>query len=283
MKRKNVIKNRLMAAMTASMLISLAACGKDVSNTSSTSTNISLSAETVSESVADVTSEKEADKGDMYDWPYIVIEGGAHHIKEVYNKCEDLTDWGQYGTIWDKGTHIYRVKFPKYAPNSNAKELTENQNHLDDYPVIAMFVPIYTEDESLSEEYADIENILPAAIENDKYSNPAKQIIKCFGSASGYFDLDLYAVNVSVDSTKLETVGQYDCAKFTGVFNCQDPHYVENPQDHTYSYVAYASYSKMTGRAFYLMLVDMSEDQSMREKIADHAKKMGYTIIEDNR
>ena len=59
--------------------------------------------------------------------------------------------------------------------------------------------------------------------------------------------------------------------------------WTENPEDHTYSYVAYASYSKMTGRAFYWMLVDMSEDQSMCEKIADHAKKMGYTIIEDNR
>ena len=87
---------------------------------------------------------------------------------------------------------------------------------------------------------------------------------------------------MTIDSSELETVGQYDCCKCTGTMTCKDSEYFhEGPVlEHTYSYIGYASFTKDHHEPFYWIVIDYSDDQSQGDLIADHARKMGYTIAE---
>ncbi|MBO4809249.1 MAG: hypothetical protein J5537_09415 [Lachnospiraceae bacterium] len=277
MKKKDLLKRIAVIAMTTAMTIGLIACGDKSKNSEGTdaSSETSIEAETEAEASAEEPEAKEDDKGNPDDWPHFSDSGLT--VIEVYNKCEDLSDWGVYGYFTTMKTAI-SIKFPDHPPVKS--NLVAHQN-TDEYEEFIVFAPIQDECEELVSQITDEQSILPVVIENtEEYFSP----VYLLGYELGYhYDMDRESVSMTVDSSELETVGQYDCCKCTGTMTCKDAEtYRGDPLlEHTYSYVGYATFTKDHHEPFYWIVIDYSDDQSQGDIIADHARKMGLTIAEN--
>ena len=278
MKKKGLLKRIAVIAMTTAMTIGLIACGdkSESKEEASASSETASEAETEAEASAEEPEAKEDDKGNPDDWPHFNDSGT--NVIEVYNKCEDLSEWGYYGYFTTTKTAI-SIKFPKFR-NVGHKLVVFQDNYKRGEVIV--FAPIREDSEELLSQITDEESILPVVIGNpEEYLSPIKQL--------GYelefdpiYGLDRESISMAIDSSELETVGQYDCCKCTGTMTCKDSDFLhEGPiLEHTYPYVGYATFTKIYHEPFYWIVIDYSEDQSQADMIADDARKMGYTIAE---
>lgn len=266
MKRNNVIKNGLMVAMTASLLISLAACGGKGEKTESASSADVIETANKTDKQAEVSA-SEADtkeeSDDGHDWPYVEMVYGRGCVIETYKKCEDLTDWGNYEDFLYGDTWIY-IKYPTLLPPG--KKTVAYQN--DDSLVMTTALPR----KFFDSEFTDLESILPVAIEcSDVRFSPVWIM-------NDYWNLYLdETCTITIDETSLETVGQYECCKYTGTAKYTG--YIDD-KDYELPFVAYATFLKNDNEPFCWIVFDESEDHSFGDTIAEHARKMGLTLTE---
>ncbi len=286
MKKKDLLKRIAVIAMTTAMTIGLIACGdkSESKEEASASSETAIEAETEAEVSAEEPEAKEDDKGNPDDWPHFEFNTDKGlKVIEVYNKCEDLSAWGQYGYFWTRETEI-AIKFPAGAPSWNTENFFSYQMESpseNKYEELVLFIPIRDDCEELLSQITDEQSILPVVVENpEEYRSPIRQL--GYSLQSHVHNMDGESVSMTIDSSELETVGQYDCCKCTGTMTCKDSEYFhEGPiLEHTYSYVGYATFTKDHHEPFYWIVIDYSDDQSQGDLIADHARKMGYTIAE---
>ncbi|SDA68809.1 hypothetical protein SAMN02910368_02018 [Lachnospiraceae bacterium G11] len=278
MKKKGLLKRIAVIAMTTAMTIGLIACGdkSESKEEASASSETAIEAETEAEASAEEPEAKEDDKGNPDDWPHFNDSGT--NVIEVYNKCEDLSEWGYYGYFTTTKTAI-SIKFPKFKPFG--KKFVAPQNVDEKSDEVIVFVPIRDDEEELLSQITDEKSILPAVVGNpEEYYSPVQDL--GYELDNHIYEVDRESVSMTVDSSELETVGQYDCCKCTGTMTCKDSElFHEGPiLEHTYSYVAYATFTKVYHEPFYWIVIDYSDDQSKADMIADDARKMGYTIAE---
>ena len=278
MRKKDLLRRIAVIAMTTAMTIGLIACGdkSESKEEASASSETAIEAEAEAEASAEEPEAKEDDKGNPDDWPHFSDSGLT--VIEVYNKCEDLSDWGVYGYFTTMKTAI-SIKFPDHPPVKSS--LVAHQD-VDEYEEFILFVPIPDDNEELLSQITDEQSILPVVVENtEEYRSPVYLLGHELDSY--VYNMDRESVSMTVDSSELETVGQYDCCKCTGTMTCKDAEtYRGDPLlEHTYSYVGYATFTKDHHEPFYWIVIDYSDDQSRGDIIADHARKMGLTIAEN--
>ncbi|MCR4677332.1 MAG: hypothetical protein K5679_01120 [Lachnospiraceae bacterium] len=267
MKKRNLGKKMAIIVMTAIMAIGLIACGKkdkDDSSQTSITSETSASRESKSEETSTSKEENKDPKFEGHDWPFMSESMGLSYVAEVYNKCEDLTEWGSYKDFNFRDIWMY-IKYPSLIPTS-----TNRVAYQTDATVVLCD---YVSENSFTDEITDLESILYLSIENEEeYGSPVFWM-------KNYWNIytDGY-VKMSIDSTELETVGQYDCCKYAGTATHAGDY---DKTEITTQFVAYSAFTKNGNEPFYWMVFDVSEDQSLGSTIADYARKMGYTIVED--
>lgn len=266
MKRNNLTKRIALIAMAAVMALGMAACGnKDKKNTGDSSAITTESSKTEKKNPETSIENNGQNEGnnDGHDWPYVDKESGLKYVVEVYNKCEDLTNWGNYADFNFDDYYLY-IKFSSLIPAG--KNLVAYQN--DDTLVL---VTSATRANYLSD-ISTVDTILPVFIDN------AKDFLSPIYLMNDYWGLYLdNTCSISVDTSTLETVGQYDCCKYTGNAKYKGDRETE---EHVLPYVAYSTFSKNGNYPIIWMVFDESEDHSFGDKIAEDAKKMGYTLTE---
>ena len=267
MKKRNLGKKIAVLVMTAIMAMGLIACGKkdkDDSSQTSITSETSASRESKSEETSTSKEENKDPKFEGHDWPFMSESMGLSYVAEVYNKCEDLTEWGSYKDFNFRDIRMY-IKYPSLIPTS-----TNRVAYQTDATVVLV--------ESISQrDYAsqitDVESILEVAIDNGEARGTPIDWMRDYWKirTDGY-------VKMSIESTELETVGQYDCCKYTGTTVYLGEY---DTEETTCKFVGYATFTKNGNEPIYWMVFDVSEDQSLGSTIADYARKMGYTIVED--
>ena len=268
MKKRNLGKKIAVLIMAAIMTMGLIACGKkdnDDSGQTSVSNETSTSVDNKKEETSISKEENKDPKFEGHDWPFMSESMGLSYVAEVYNKCEDLTEWGSYKDFNFRDIRMY-IKYPSLIPTS-----TNRVAYQTDATVVLV--------ESISQrDYAsqitDVESILKIAIDNGKAHGTPIYWMRDYWEI--YYD-DGY-VTMAIDSTELETVGQYDCCKYVGTATHLGEY---DKEESTTQFVAYSTFTKNGNEPIYWMVFDVSEDQSLGDTIADYAKKMGYTIVED--
>ena len=172
---------------------------------------------------------------------------------------------GAYKDFVTRDNRLY-IKYPSLIPTS-----TNRVAYQTDETVVLVE---YISERDYASEITDLESILKVAIENnDEHGTPGDWM-------KDYWKIrrDNGYVKMSIESTELETVGQYDCCKYVGTA----VHLGKNDtEEKVTQFVGYATFTKNGNEPFYWMVFDESEDQSLGSTIADYAKKMGYTIVED--
>lgn len=268
MKKENVTKRIALIAMAALMTLGLVACGKKDkagSGEVSVSSSPSVSEEKKEKDSSVNGEEKNSAENNGQDWPYLDESYGKKYVVESYKKCEDLSDWGNYKMLRLHDCSVY-IKYPVLIPTSDNRIAYQGDGS------VVMVVPMGG---NLGEQITGLDTILPIAIDNPESPKSPIFMLKSYFSvhSDGYVDL-------TVDSSSMETIGQYDCCKYTG-----SAKYVADkefaPEEHTIQFVAYATFTKSTNEAFYWLVFDETKDQTMGDVLADYAKKMGYTIVED--
>ena len=266
MKRRNLSKRIAVIAIVAVMTLGMIACGKkgkDGTDTSVSSTS-SVSQDSKKSETSATNDEKNVTSDDSHDWPYMDESFGKRYVVETYKNCEDLSDWGVYAKFRVNNNWLY-IKYPSLIPTSSNYVAYQADN------TIALFMD--TTGCSYSGEITDLDAIIEKSIENpEEFSSPIYQMKKYWSIVlEGYVDMN-------IDSKTRETVGQYDCCKFVGTAtHVGDFDKVE----HVTQFVGYATFQKSDNTPIYWIVFDESEDQSQAELVAEHAKKMGYTIVED--
>lgn len=253
--------------MAAIMTMGLIACGKkdsDDSGQTSVSTETSTSKESDKEEVSTTEAGNKETNSDGHDWPFMSESLGLRYVTEVYNKCDDLTDWGNYKDFRLKDQYLY-IKYPSLIPTgSNFVAYQKDKT-------VVLFM--HVSESGFANSVTDAESILNVAIENEEdYCGPI-ELMKDYWRVrrDGY-------LTMTINSAEQETVGQYECCKYTGTTT----HLGNNDTEETTNqFVAYSSFTKNGNEPFYWMVFDESEDQSLGSTIADYAKKMGLTIVED--
>ncbi len=266
MKRRNLSKRIAVIAIVAVMTLGMIACGKkdkEGTDTSVSSTG-SVSQDSKKNETSVTNDEKNVTSDDSHDWPYMDESFGKRYVVETYKNCEDLSEWGNYKKFQLHDCAVY-IKFPILIPTSDRRIAYQGDG------TVVMFVPMG----NLGEQINGLDTILQVAIDNQESpKSPIFMIKSHFGIHSeGY-------VNISIDSSNAETIGQYDCYKYTGSANYVVDKEFE-PDEHTIQFVAYGTFAKSTNEAFYWLVFDETKDQTMGSALADYAKKMGYTIVED--
>ncbi|MCR4677334.1 MAG: hypothetical protein K5679_01130 [Lachnospiraceae bacterium] len=265
--KKTLGKKIAVVAMVAIMTMGLVACEKKEKTSSEDVTGlVSSTASQENEKDNSKTEEpqKIASNGEGHDWPFISESLGLKYVTEVYNKCEDLTEWGTYTDFNTRDNHVY-VKFPSLIPTGSNFVAYQSDKS------VVLFM--HVSESEFANEITNIESILQFAIDNsDDFSSPIKQMKK-------YWKIRTQgSVEMTIDSTELENIGQYDCCKYVG----KTVHVGEHDSTEIITqFVAYSAFTKNGNEPFYWMVFDESEDQSLGDTIADYAKKMGYTIVED--
>lgn len=267
MKKRNVTKKIAVVFMAAIMTIGMIACGKkdkDDSSQVSISSETSTSKDSKKEETSSSKEEVADSNADGHDWPFMSKSLGVTYVAEVYNRCEDLTEWGSYKDFVTRDNRLY-IKYPSLIPTS-----TNYVAYQTDKTVVAA---LHVSESGFADAITDVESILPVAIENSEdFASPIRQMKK-------YWKIRSHgSVSMTIESSELETVGQYDCCKFIGTAVHVGEH---DDTEITTKFVAYASFTKNGNEPFYWIVFDESEDQSLGSTIADYAKKMGYTIVED--
>ncbi|MBO4616429.1 MAG: hypothetical protein J5717_03695 [Lachnospiraceae bacterium] len=267
MKKRNLGKKIAVLVMAAIMTFGLIACGKKDKNDSgqtSVSNETSTSVDNTKEESSTSKEDNKDPKFDGHDWPFMSESMGLSYVAEVYNKCEDLTEWGSYKDFYTRDNTLF-IKYPSLIPTSTNRVAYQTD------PTVVLCD--YVSDNSFADEITDLESILYLSIENeDEYGTPVFWMKK-------YWKIRTEgSVEMSIDSTELETVGQYDCCKYVG----KAVHVGEYDTEKIVTqFVAYSAFTKNGNEPFYWMVFDESEDQSLGDTIADYARKMGYTIVED--
>ena len=268
MKKRNVTKRITVIALATVMALSLVACGKkdkDDSDKASVSLSVSESQET--QKIESSTDSEQADsvEDDAHEWPYLGKSLCLKYVIETDKQCEDLSDWGNYADFQLSGTTMY-IKYPVLIPTGDNRIAYQGDG------TVVMVAPMSG---SIGESINGLESILQVAIDNpDSPRSPIFMMASHFGVHTDGF------VNVSIDSTTAEIVGQYECSKYTGTAKYKiDTEFY--PDEHTVRFVAYATYAKSNNAPFYWLVFDETKDQTMGDVLADYAKKMGYTIVED--
>ena len=262
-----IIKRIALIAMVAAMALGLIACGKkDKESTDTSVSSISATSQESKKSEASDTNEAKTETSDDgHDWPFMDESFGKRYVVETYKKCEDLSDWGNYADFQLSGTTMY-IKYPVLIPTGDNRIAYQGDG------TVVMVAPMSG---SIGESINGLESILQVAIDNpDSPRSPIFMMSSHFGVHTDGF------VNMSIDSTTTETVGQYECSKYTGTAKYKiDTEFY--PDEHTVRFVAYATYAKSNNAPFYWLVFDETKDQTMGDVLADYAKKMGYTIVED--
>ena len=262
--KTRMFKRIVITVLIAAMAVGMTACGK---KTTSNQTPVSYES-TVTESEKQETSVEETAKtetdNDGHDWPFIGDTYGKEHVVEVYTQCEDLTDWGSYAMFRTRDNYIY-IKFPSLIPTGTNYVAYQSDD-------TSVFFSDASEG-NFTDKITDVESIFKLAIEDkedtcapNKWLNP-------------YFRVDMNSeITFTIDSTTLETVGQYDCCKYTGTASFEKEFSMEKK---IYNYVAYSTFTNINNEPIYWIVFDESEDQSLGDTIAEYAKKMAYTIAEN--
>ncbi len=269
MKKRNVTKKIALVAMAALMALGMAACGKkdkDDSDKASVSSSTTVSQEKQNNGSSVSNEEKSSAEDDGHDWPFMGESFGKKYVVETYKKCEDLSDWGNYADFQLAGTTMY-IKYPVLIPTGDNRIAYQGDG------TVVMVVPMSG---SISDSISGLESILQVAIDNpDSPRSPIFMMVSHFGVHTDGF------VDMAIDSSTTETVGQYECCKYTGTAKYKiDTEF--NPDEHSVQFVAYATYAKCNNAPFYWLVFDETKDQTMGSALADYAKKMGYTIVEDS-
>lgn len=149
------------------------------------------------------------------------------------------------------------VSFPQYPGDEYGTGMYANQP---DY-TIAIY-DIYKADGSA--EVDEIKDLFPAC---------AEQVKPMFEDAYG-FDYDNSSIEAEYDGT--ETIGSYEVTKFRGVH-----HYTLEGSEKNYQFVVYAVELYKGGDYAYVMVQDISKDQSQLELIESHAYNMIRSMREE--
>ena len=268
MKKRIVTKKIAVVFMAAIMTMGMIACGKkdkDDSSQVSISSETSTSKDSKKEETSSSKEEIDDSKTDGHDWPFMSESMGLSYVAEVYNKCEDLTEWGSYKDFNLKYSWLY-IKFPSLIPTSTNRVAYQTDK------TVVMFE--HVSENTFTDQITDLESILKVSIDNEEEFGSPIYWMKDYWKIrrdNGY-------VKMAIESVELETVGQYDCCKYIGTA----VHLGKNDTEETASqFVAYSTFTKNGNEPIYWIVFDVSEDQSLGSTIADYAKKMGYTIVED--
>ena len=261
-----ILKRVLLVIMIAAMAVAMTACGgkKTTSNQTAVSSESSSSEKKGSES--SVQEEKKAGPTDGHDWPFMAEQNGLRYVAEVYTKCEDLCGWGNYAKFVMGDLCLY-IKYPTLIPAGK-----NNVAYQTDDTVV--LVSSIRPKASFIDEIEGLDTIIPVAVKHtDEITAPVFYM-------NNYWGLHLdNNCSFTIDTTTLETVGQYDCCKHTGAVTYSKDNETEQ---HTLPFVAYATFSKIGNYPIYWFVFDESEGSTLGDTIADYAKKMGYTIVEDS-
>lgn len=267
MKKGNVTKRIAVIAMATVMALGLIACG-DKSKTSSekvdatsTTSTADSSKETTSSSTDD--SGKQESSGE-YDWPHMEAGTIGNYVVETYNKCEDLTDWGTYTDIRARHSKVY-IKFPSLIPTSHNYVAYQSDD------TVVMF--LHASETSFDSEITDAESILKAAL-----NHPDDGYSPVFWMNSHWGLYGENTVTMAIESSNTETVGQYECGHYIGTASYTEE---RSGNEKNVPFVGYATFTKGSNEPVYWIVFDVSEDKSLGSTIADYAKKMGYTLVDD--
>lgn len=267
MKKRNVTKRIAVIAMATVMALGLIACG-DKSKTSSEkvdSESVTSTAESGKETTSSVKEEvKKQESNSEHDWPYMEKGTTGYYVVETYNKCEDLSDWGNYQRIRTDEAWVY-IKFPSLIPTGHNYVAYQSDD------TVVIFAPAVGG--SFADKLTDAESILNVAVEyQDDYSAPMpwmRSYWKLYGDSK---------VTMTIDSSSTETVGLYECGHYTGTAKYTD---ANSGEEKSVPFAGYATFTKETNEPVYWLVFDVSEDQSLGATIEDYAKKMGYTFVEE--
>ena len=267
MKKGNVTKRIAVLIMAAIMTMGLIACGKkdnDDSSQTSVSNETSTSVDNKKEETSTSKEENKDPKFEGHDWPFMSESMGLSYVAEVYNKCEDLSNWGAYKDFVTRDNRLY-IKYPSLIPTGT------NQVAYQTDATVVLFK--HVSERPFASKITDLESILRIAIgDGEDFGSPI------YWMKDYWHIYDEGFVTMDINSTELETVGQYDCCKYVGTVTHAGDY---DKTEITNQFVAYSTFTKNGNEAMYWMVFDVSEDQSLGDTIADYAKKMGYTIVED--
>ena len=266
--KRNIGKKLTAVAMMAAVAMGMMACGKQVSTTTS-QTSVIDKTPASAESIREASSNKESVDAnfEVHNWPFMAEQNGLRYVAEVYTKCEDLCDWGNYAKFVMGDLCLY-IKYPTLIPAGK-----NNVAYQTDDTVV--LVSSIRPKASFIDEIEGLDTIIPVAVKHtDEITAPVFYM-------NNYWGLHLdNNCSFTIDTTTLETVGQYDCCKHTGTVTYSKDNETEQ---HTLPFVAYATFSKIGNYPIYWFVFDESEGSTLGDTIADYAKKMGYTIVEDAR
>lgn len=261
------IKKAAVIVMATVMALGLVACGDKSKNSSEKvdSGNVESTAESQKETTSTSLEEvEEFESNSEYDWPHMEAGTVGNYVVETYNKCEDLSNWGNYQCITTDCGSVY-IKFPSLIPTGHNYVAYQS----DDTVVIFMFAS----KTSFNNEITDVESILQAAVNHPEDGHsPARWM-------SSYWKL--YGDNkatLAIEASDTETVGQFECGHCTGTASYLDE---GSGEEKSIPFVGYATFTKGGNEPVYWMVFDVSEDKSLGSTIADYAKKMGYTLVDD--
>ena len=267
MKRNNLFKKFALVAMSLVMALSMIACGdKDKKSSGDPSVVSSVSSSAKGNGSETSVSNEQKQNNDGHDWPFMAEQNGLRYVAEVYTKCEDLCDWGNYAKFVMGDLCLY-IKYPTLIPAGK-----NNVAYQTDDTVV--LVSSIRPKASFIDEIEVLDTIIPVAVKNkDEITAPVFYM-------NNYWGLHLdNNCSFTIDTKTLETVGQYDCCKQTGTVTYSKDNETEQ---HTLPFVAYATFSKIGNYPIYWFVFDESEGSTLGDTIADYAKKMGYTIVEDS-
>ncbi|MCR4677312.1 MAG: hypothetical protein K5679_01020 [Lachnospiraceae bacterium] len=266
MKKRNVTKRIAVIAMATVMALGLVACGKSKTSTEDVdSGSVTSTSESQKETASTPTENAEKQESSSeYDWPHMEAGTIGNYVVETYNKCEDLSDWGNYQCITTDCGNAY-IKFPSLIPTGHNYVAYQS----DDTVVIFMFAS----ETSFDNEITDAESILSAAIKHPEDGHSPVRWMNSYWKLYGD-----NKVNMTIDSADTEIVGQFECGHYTGTASYIDD---KNGEEKSFPFVGYATFTKGGNEPVYWIVFDESEDKSLGATIADYAKKMGYTLVDD--
>ncbi|MBO4618275.1 MAG: hypothetical protein J5717_13130 [Lachnospiraceae bacterium] len=265
---KRTIKTKKIAAIifATMMALSAVACG-DKTGANGGETTVS-SSDSKQEKDGNVTSEEKDEKAgsnNSHDWPYMEEGTYGKYVVETYGKCEDLTSWGNYKDFQLTSERLY-IKFPSLIPTSDNRFAYQS----DDTEVLVGDVAR----SDFENQITDVKSILELSAANYEDHRSAPHQMVRYWKLTGKGD-----VKMEITSSELETVGQYECCKYIGMATSTRN---RTGETHSYQFVAYSTFTKLYNEPIYWIVFDKSEDQSLGDTIADYAKKMGYTIVEED-
>ena len=132
---------------------------------------------------------------------------------------------------------------------------------------------LHASETSFDSEITDAESILKAAL-----NHPDDGYSPVFWMNSHWGLYGENTVTMAIESSNTETVGQYECGHYIGTASYTEE---RSGNEKNVPFVGYATFTKGSNEPVYWIVFDVFEDKSLGSTIADYAKKMGYTLVDD--